>query len=200
MDDIVDRELAQFAAVTSAQLNQSFSNSPDGYKMNRNRLDIRRFIPNNQGRHNNQNRPMHHPVPPQYPNYNEPMNVPAQQDMGGAFSPIPLPNKPAGLIPMDEKSMELVSAPSRPVEPRSTYDGTFVPPTHPSFKDTTFKSPTPVTKVIATSDGSVEDILLAQTKMIADLTKKLKTLTTKINSMSKVLDNINAPTIQSTDD
>jgi hypothetical protein len=186
MADELDRNLAQLAAMTAAQLDGSFASTKDRDMMNQNRLDIRRFLPEKYRQHPQQS---HHQTPSfPHPPYN--VGTMPPPDTGGAFAPIPLPNKPAGLLPMDESAMELVKGPSTNDTSPYNNDASFITPTkgdYPSFQSTTFSNPTTPSVAISPNISSGD----AQAKLIDDLLKKVKTLTTKLNAMAKVLDNIN---------
>lgn len=192
MGDEVDRDLAQLAAMTAGQLNSSFASPRDRELMNQNKLDLRRFIPNHQRQHHPQARPMHH-QPPYYNNPNEGIMPPP--DMGGAFAPIPLPNSPAGLLPMTEAAMELVKGPTLSQQPQQTNSSFNVPEasSYPSFKDTSFSKP-----VVSVNTPKPQET--DQAKIIEDLRKTVKSLSTKVDKMAKLLQNINNKLTQNVDE
>lgn len=183
--DELDRDLAQLAALTRASLDASFVGSNDAHKMNVNRLDITRFIPNR-----NRARSLHHPPPMSYPttypqqSYNAGISPSPYNTGEGEFSPVPLPNKPNGLIPLPKEAMPLINQ-----NPNNFYQdskqSSFEKPdvTTPSFQDTTFSHVKLKSELGATGKSKSVD-------QDSEALKKIKTLTTKINALQRDISKI----------
>lgn len=199
----IDFDVASLAAGVAAGLRNNveagaFSNK-DREVLNPNRLDIYKFL----NKHPHQS---HIPQPqPQYHNpqlnpgihghnnqgqgqYPPPSNVNIAPPTNGAFTPIPLPNSPLGVYPMDENVKKYLEAESGKVKPNTSEEFNVDVKT-PSFQNTDFKPVESFKKLDKLSEDSIMDdlrrVVSEQTKEIEKLNKKVTTLSTRVFKLIK---------------